>query len=144
MENHDAYRYEDYPINDDHSTRYTKRNIEAWISYWGDFFETERAESSLSWAIVKADLLNAISELPPALQRIFDLVGRQQLPFRTAAEIMRVDESSAKRYWRALLSQVVFLVRERTIFPQRCDYYGIPTSNQAVSWEGRWGDPYKR
>ena len=110
------YQYDDFPKHDGITTSYSRANIEAWLSYWPDFFETEEAETNLKWAVIKGDLLHAVEQCPLPLQHIFDYVSLAQMTIYEAAEIMNVRQETAKRYWRGLVRQVCFMMSDSMIY----------------------------
>lgn len=110
------YQYDDFPLYDGLSTRYSRANIEAWLSYFCDYFCTENAETKLIWALTKADILSAVAQQPSWLRKIFRLVGVQQMTFYEAAEVLNVRQRTAQIYWRSLVVGVTAIMCDREIY----------------------------
>lgn len=118
-------------------TRYTRANIRCWLLNWGNLFESELADTSLSWVMVKADVEQVIAKQPRYLRKYFRLACVRGLSDQEIAEASKVSLDRVSRLWRELSKRVcdALLSRQMRTLPAKPARYGGRDSSTCYWWE---------
>jgi len=111
------------PVGDG-TTRYKPDNVETWLLNWHVF--CQEADRRISWALARADIVQAIGRAPNHLQEFFELYCVIGYEFDEIAEIQGVRLSTAKWEWWKLREIVI-----GTLGDNRVRYHAV--SSRCIS-----------
>lgn len=126
------------------SYHYTRRNIEYWLLHWPDFFGTDLSSHGptwMAWSTARLDVLQAVEQLPPFLQDVFQLVSVEQLDFAQAADELGIGYRSVCHYWRSMKENVIATLLDQTIYNPRIPPHPYPNLSSVESSVGKFDDP---
>jgi hypothetical protein len=125
----------------DGSKRYSSGNVDTWLLHWHLF--SQEADHKLPWALVRADILQAISKMPRRIQEFFEYYCVLGYDFEEISEITGCKVSSCRYYWSKLKSSLMRILNDQRIIahPVNKDLPCPINSLSAYSCEGRFDEP---